>query len=244
MGRTSRTPTPAGGSRRKLRGPVAQSAARFWLPRIHMTGVPTPRTRVVSVDAGAMMEYLRNPGCPSVIDDMVAELVQAGDDFGWPLFIRSDYTAAYHRWQDTCYVSSEEHLPLNIRAIYEECVLRGYPIYNLYAREFLLLDSYESDRDGRPYGREYRIGIRDGQVESFSRARDNDLLWTNNTAATINNIERLATIPPHERDYIVNLAIRACQNLFGNWLIDVAKLVDGGWAVIDAERGDLGSAIF
>lgn len=41
----------------------------------------------------------------------------AGDDMGWPCFLRTDRTSGQHNWSRTCYFADAKHIPAHVGEI-------------------------------------------------------------------------------------------------------------------------------
>jgi hypothetical protein len=148
-----------------------RNGLEWWFPRIEAAGLPVPKT--IIIDAGeewyricAILDGENPPGFSELRDKIAA----AGDEVGWPAFLRTGQGSGKHQWKDTCFLPTYESIPSHVARLIEwsETVdMMGLPYRYWAVREMLptmpvcKLTAYGDF----PLCREFRFFTKGGKVQ-------------------------------------------------------------------------------
>lgn len=153
----------------------ALSCLSRWFTPLAAAGLPVPRTRIRQIDFRLPHPEMISEGSqPAPPAEKMAELFQwireAGDEMGWPCFLRTGMGSGKHSWKRTCFLERPEDIEKHVWALVEwshECdMFGGVPCDVWVVREMLrgkagaILDAYE----GMPLVPEWRFFVQDGEV--------------------------------------------------------------------------------
>lgn len=215
-----------------------------WFPRLEATGVPVPRTVLVSTDV-AVIDLLdgRTPhGFTRFLDDLQGAAHAVG---GFPIFLRTGYGSGKHAWRMTCYVPNATTLASHVAQLVEwsELVdLAGLPTDHWVVRELLDLDAdFTAFWGDLPIAQERRVFIEGPAIvhcdhpywppEALAEARPSVPDWQARLAAQDTRYQQ-------ERETVLGLARLAARGFTGAWSLDLARRRDGQWVAIDMARAD------
>lgn len=145
---------------------MEKTSMLYWWPKVKDLGIPVPKTQIVEIPFKDLIMSLDEK---PLEEKHTRRIVEASDQTGYPLFLRTDMGSAKHFWEDTCYVPDKESLFRHIWSLIDNTLAAG--IFGeldpnaLVFREYLLLDSTFIAFSGLPISRERRYFIRDGKVE-------------------------------------------------------------------------------
>jgi hypothetical protein len=197
----------------------------YWFPKIKDLDIPQPKTIIVEV--------------PAQKDDFE----RAGDDIGYPLFMRTDHASAKHNWDDTCYVPSEKDLHDHIFTLMDETFM--LPTTAIAFREFLKLNYKFKAFDGLPIAKERRYFIKDGKIQCHHHYWIKEAIrfwnWNKDIKEPANWREQLEELNREDKDEVKLLskyALEVAGVLEGYWSVDFANGKDGTWYLIDCALGN------
>lgn len=216
----------------------------YWFPLIKDAGLPVPRTVIVPTDAD--LTGLLDGATPDGFADLVASLTAAGDNLGWPCFLRTGHGSGKHDWAHTCYVSARRAVAPHVAALVEwshMVDLMGLPTSTWVIRE--LLDTQPlftcAGYGGFPVTREFRLFVRDRDVvhiqpywppDAVGQGRPDRRDWQA-------LLEWASELDHDERLELNGLALRASEALGGGyWSVDLLQDRDGAWWLTDMADGD------
>src|SRR4051812_17410817 len=81
----------------------------YWFPRLEATGVPVPRTAIVTTDLDLSLVFEAGD-TPEGFRNFLAHLTLAADALGYPAFLRTGHTSGKHDWPRTCFLRNPEAL--------------------------------------------------------------------------------------------------------------------------------------
>ena len=138
----------------------------YWYPKIKDLGIPTPKTIIYKIPKKELIGMRRENGVPVT---MAAKVKPIADQFGYPLFLKTDQAAGKHSWNASCYVSCEEVLQNNIFGVIEANLnadIIGLPFKALVFREYIPMESTFTAFCGQmPIAKERRYFIKDGEIQ-------------------------------------------------------------------------------
>lgn len=234
---------------------VDKNCLSYWFPKLKAAGLPVPRT--VIVETKRRLVELLDGETPEGFNEFLDQLRVAGDEVGWPAFLRTGHTSGKHQWDRTCYVLSSSKLGWHVYALVEfsNCVNQplGLPTKIWCLRELLpttpvfTAPAYYN----MPVCREFRVFVdgadvkcvhpywpREVLVRGFPIARDRD--WTEMPIELPDEFqEQYAALCDlgDDEETIRTLASRAGTALGGAWSIDLLE-TKRGWYVTDVAEAE------
>ena len=230
-----------------------------WFPLLQATGIRVPRTTIIDSKRDDLLRILDGDHRDdSELNDawrsLLEHIVDAGNEMGWPIFLRTGEGSGKHWWKDTCYVTAPEDVPSHVKSLIEWSALvdiMGLPDRFWVVREFLPLRYEFKAFLEMPVAREFRFFLRDGKVEcvhpywpEFS-IRDSSIPaeeWAP-------KLEQQNRLNADERAFLVNMIE---SSLAGSplcdryWSFDMAQLApsavareEDSWVAIDMALGEL-----
>lgn len=213
----------------------------YWFPILESTGVPVPRTEIVTTtgDLAPILDGSPAPGFRPLCDDLRAALGRLGT--GFPAFLRTGQGSGKHDWARTCYLAGGDSLVSHVAALVEwsETVdFFGLPTGTWAVREFLDLYSTFSAFSGMPVAREYRCFIRDGLVTCVHPYWPPDSLAN---PSVPDWWDRLVELYPPRSSHVgdaARIAQATARAFDGSWSLDLAQHRDGTWYAIDMAEAE------
>jgi hypothetical protein len=218
---------------------IDRNCLSHWFPALERAGVRVPRTIVVRArhDLTCLLDGVPPEGWA----DFLAELTAACRTFGFPCFLRTGHGSGKHRWRHSCFVPHEADLPAHVAELVEWSSLvdfLGLPTDVWAVREFLPLRSSFLAFDGTPIAREFRIFIRDHNVQCLHP------YWPRGSIENPDRPDWETLLARHhelllsEEATLTGLALAVAKQLYGHWSVDFAQHEDGRWFAIDVAEGD------
>lgn len=209
-----------------------------WFPLIEAAGLPVPKTKIVKMPQAAIEEmwglFDGKDDCPELVK--FAETVAlAGDEFGYPLFLRTDLTSCKHSWERSCFIADRAKLSHHIYQICEEseCMdFMGMKWDTFVLRELLptIPLSVCPLYGNMPVCREFRFFVTDGEVKCWHPYWPRESLEQGGCDASVDLCHELSAPPQLEKLY--DLAKHAGLAVGGSWSIDILETTRG-WYVTD-----------
>ncbi len=138
----------------------------WWFPRIPV-GIPVPKTMIMRYDNDDLVGLLDREVSDG-LKSLCFMIREAGERFGWPLFLRTDYLSGKHDWDKTCCVASAGHVPDCVVRLIEASVMAdaiGFPVDGWAVREMIPTTySFKAFRGKMPIVKERRYFVKDGEV--------------------------------------------------------------------------------
>lgn len=232
----------------------------YWYPLIEGL-VPTPETRIVKteVDLLAFLDKGDDEGFGPMWD-FIDELAEAGEEVGWPCFLRTGHGSDKHSWKRSCFVSDVKKLPSHVMALVEWSEMAdflGMPYRNWVVRELLPTEAaFHAFWGDMPITKERRYFAQDGTVLGFHPYWPPEALEGNTEATEWRaKLDVLNEMPDSEVMELSVLSAKVSRALPGAWSIDWLWTTDRGWVLTDmavasqsfcwsehpnAPKGDLG----
>lgn len=217
----------------------------YWFPLIEAAGLPVPKTVILPTLSESQEDGLFNLVGDGIkwdgLKPMADGIAEAAKDFGFPFFLRTDYSSAKHYWKDTCFVEKREGLEDHIHQIAEFSLMAdimGLPIDRWIVREFLpTTPAFYAFRD-MPITREFRLFVRDGIIEHIQP------YWPEHAIEDHEGFcedwrERLKFLSElgDDRQAITDLALQASVACPGFWSVDCLHTTRG-WFITDMAEGE------
>lgn len=216
----------------------------YWYPPLVDACLPTPKTIIVKAPPNLI--DLLDGQTPEGWFTFVNAIRRAGNDVGWPCFLRTGHGSGKHDWSDTCYVTNQLEVPRHVAALVEWSALvdlLGLPTENWAVRELIpthpltICQGYK----GFPVVREFRFFVNNGWVEHMQPYWPPDAVAAGDPTGSewrqrLRMASRLSGI---ERERLANLALRAVAAVGGGyWSVDLLQDEDGDWWVTDMALGE------
>lgn len=221
----------------------------YWFPKIAAAGVPVPKTVLIEMSKPVFEGYLESfdGEQPSVDPQPFFDAIKAaGDQMGWPCFLRSDHTSNKHSWNKSCFLENPEDIPSHVWEIIEFSEMVGFVIDMSWTRWAVreLLPVYHlgycPDFGNMPIVREFRFFVDDGAIRCWHAYWPNEALEQGGAVFKGGaSIEILNDLDQEELDHITPIVERAGRAVPGSWSIDVLQCNrtqshdDPGWIVTD-----------
>lgn len=205
-----------------------------WFPLLERSGVPVPRTVIVTAEGGLALE---EPD-PAVLTKLVADLRAAATSVGVPCFLRTGHGSGKHEWSRTCHVTDLDQIKqhvLNLVEWSEMVDFLGLPTDVWVVREMLALESSFTAFRGLPITRERRCFIEGGRMRCVHPYWPREAVASGNPSADDweARLTHLNGIFAAEYGALKALSERVAALFDGAWSLDWAKTVDGRWIAID-----------
>ncbi|KKL12023.1 hypothetical protein LCGC14_2539920 [marine sediment metagenome] len=211
----------------------------YWFPKLVGSGVNLPITEIIKTDAD-FWPWLDGEESPSA-NEFLNLLKSKGDEWGYPLFLRTGHTAAKHSWKDSCFVESEEKLGPCMFGLVETSAmaLPGMPTDIWVIREFLDLDiRFHAFWGNMPIAVEWRFFIEPRRVichhpywpaEAFELIQHKPDDWSELLEEMNNDItEKEFMLLEHFCDLVL-----VKGKFDGRWSVDFARGKNKTWYVTD-----------
>ena len=227
----------------KLRAPAdpRSNCISYWFPRLKAAGLPVPETRIVQTEARLI--YLldgEDPPEAEAWQRFRMEMLAAGLEIGYPLFLRSGHYSGKRSWRETCFVSEPAALMRHVAVIVNdgECAsFFGFPWDTWAVRELLPTRSLGTAFRGEmPITREVRAFVDGGEIEClhpywpFTGCLEDE-------GFTLEQWGELSQLTERDEAIVRLLAERAGIALGGRWSVDLLD-TERGWYVTDVARAE------
>ena len=212
----------------------------YWFPKLQVSGVPVPKTEIVTTDAD-FLSLLDGQPSPSA-DGFLDHLKERCREWGYPLFLRTGHTSAKHSWKNSCHVASEEALGHSVWELIEASYMAMPEMpTNVWAiRELLDLDvRFRGFWGELPIAVEWRYFIEPQRVichhpywppEAFERTSN----WVPSNWMTL--LEEMNAEPSEDEQRLLNFycdEILTRGEFEGAWALDFARAGPMRWYAID-----------
>lgn len=245
-----------------------RNSMEYWGPKLVKIGVPMPETLEVATGY-SMLQFadIVDGKIPDDFEKFINRMQQAGDQFGFPCFMRTGHYSGKHGWDGTCFVRNRQSMPQGIVRLIDESFALELPLDHFYVRKFESLEfaGFCAFGGAMPISRERRYFAVEGAVTChhpywvedaidrwYKSMTELDEMAQDRIGAEGNPRiirvtlpddwkERLATInhePDDEVLELTKLATVISREFKGYWSIDFAKTVDGRWLVIDMAEAE------
>ncbi|SMB97817.1 hypothetical protein SAMN00808754_1962 [Thermanaeromonas toyohensis ToBE] len=221
------------------------------------TRVPKPETIIVETGYRPLLKMLDGEPLP---EDIKARIIDATEQLGYPLFVRTDMASGKHDWQNSCYVASSAKLWSNIYRVVEFneiADILGLQPEALVFRKYIPLEAAFKAFYGRmPVAKERRYFVRDGKVEChhpYWVAEAIGEWWYRVNDLAVKYPDKIGLLPenwpsilaelnretPEEVELLTAYAEEIGRAIGeGYWSVDFAKGQDGVWYFIDMAEGE------
>jgi len=207
------------------------SSMDHWFPLTKDLPIPQPRTEVaLRKGTDGWMSFIDEP---ELFDGQIKHLKDKANEFGYPLFMRTDQASAKHSYIDTCKVESKDRLMQNVYNLIEENIMCDLNVKTLYFREFIELHSMFTAFNKMPIAPERRYFVKDSEVLCHhpywpkAAIKNPDCEDWESKLRGINCQEACEVILLKRYATIISMAVPGC------WSVDFAKARDGTWYFID-----------
>jgi ATP-grasp domain, R2K clade family 3 len=216
-----------------------KTALSYWFPLIEAAGLPVPKTRIIKMPQAAQEDFFKafdGEEGDGQAKAFAKTLEIAGYEFGYPLFLRTDFTSAKHSWNKACFVAEPEKMITHIWEIIEYSevhdMLGDLPWDTFVLREMLpTIPLAVCPRYGNmPVCREFRFFVRDGEIICAHPYWPKESLQKGGCNADRELMENLFF--PDDRSELQDLAKRAGRAVGGAWSVDILE-TKRGWFVTD-----------
>lgn len=222
----------------------------YWYPKIRDLPIRQPVTCWHPVDCFKILDE------PEYRESIVRQLLQIGEAFHYPLFMRTDLASAKHNYDSTCYVKSAHNLSGNLFRLADSNLAIDLIFDHVVLREHISLASKFKAFEGLPIAPERRYFIRDGEVLCrhpywpWDALRFNDILCPDNLGLedrvdyinqkrkeisdlALQLLETMNRETDEEVALLTSYAEMVSRTLPGAWSVDFAKARNGDWILID-----------
>ena len=217
------------------------TALSYWFPLIKAAGLPVPETRIVKMptdcqdDLWQAFDGKDGSGALKLFADQLASI---GEELGYPLFLRTDFTSCKHDWNKTCYVSKREDVLAHIYNIAEKSELMdmmGGLKWDTWVLRELLPTTHKAvcPRYGdMPVCREFRLFVEGGEVKCFHPYWPEESLKQGGVKTDYELIAEMGLQGPDELAHLTALAVKVSNAVPGAWSVDILE-TQRGWFVTD-----------
>mgnify|MGYP006286891915 FL=1 len=200
---------------------IDRNSMKYWFPKVKDLGIPVPKTILLDVP---------------VKDE---EILEAAQEFQFPIFIRTYHAAAKHEWKETCYVKKRKRLIQQVKQM--SMVNWHLPDDGIALREFLPLNYQFKAFNEMPVAKERRYFIKDGGIQCHHPYWPEESIQFYSIEKPERWREQLAVLNTETDDEKVQLermAKKVAQVVDGYWSVDFAQRNNGVWYLIDMAKGE------
>lgn len=214
------------------------TCAKHWLPVAEKIA-PTPKTVVIPVPHDLI--FMLDGEKPLDIDEIMEQIARAGEELGYPVFLRTDYLSGKHSWNLCCGgLTDRTKIHEVVANLVNESALADQPLTMFLAREMLeVTPIFHAFRMGLPVSREFRFFVKEGEVYHIQPYWPEDAL-KNYVDDGLENwaevLRKVSTLTPEEYAPLAEMTKRIsldenlrCKGWSVDWLCD-AK---GKWWLTD-----------
>jgi len=232
---------------------MRNSSLAYWFPILVDLGINVPKTMIIDVnkyDKNCVpalkkvfwMEKLTEADEKS-LGAFVATMEMVATKMGYPLFLRTGHTSNKHEWVESCYINHPKFIGSHIQNIAEHSCMAnmegGWPINIWVLRKLIPTNPIFTAFNGFPVTKEFRVFIRDGEVECYHpywfkealRGHTKDKDWET-------KLNKMNYLRFGERGDILSESKKIAKEFEGWWSIDWLKGKDGKWYAIDMALGE------
>lgn len=224
-----------------------QNSMFFWYPKIKDLDIPQPKTIMVEIP---LKEKAMEKLCDmdfSVLEPFWEQILAAGREIGYPLFLRTDELSNKHDWEKSCYVAKEEDLKPHIANLIEMLMMAdimGLPFRGLVFREYIEMNSkFKAFYGKMPVNPERRYFVDKGKlvcehwywIEDAIEQGSPEGLLPKDWKDLLKSFEHELT--SEEMNLLEEHALKVAAQFDGYFSVDFCKGRDGTWYLIDMARG-------
>lgn len=220
----------------------------YWFPKLEEASLPVPKTRwfrMPKLAQEAIWSAFDNKD-PSQeqqesLDQFTEQVAAAGDELGWPCFLRTDLTSGKHEWDGTCDARSRKNLHhrfINLAMYSEMAGFLGLPWETMVIREFLPTKPYGVCRayGHMPICKEFRFFVQGGEVLGYQPYWPEEAL-EQGRAEYYNDFDYDEFSSTEDLDELITLARDASIAVPGYWSVDILD-TERGWFITDMAEGE------
>lgn len=202
----------------------------YWYPKVKDLPIPQPKTEIVLTKDFHDWWHLLD-GEPLSSDD-IKILEDAGDNIGYPLFLRTDLCSGKHDYMSTCYVAKKEDLGRHIFNMVDDNCCKDLTFTSMVFREFIKLDWKFHAFNCLPIAPERRYFIEDGEAVCHHPYWPEDAIQRPDNDDWRRLLEKMNT-ESYEIRLLTKYSNMVGDVLGGDWSIDFALSGTGTWYLID-----------
>lgn len=217
----------------------------WWFPKLPDC-IPTPETVIILYTGEDLINMLDGDILPNFSTLSLAIQI-AGDELGWPLFLRTDYLSGKHSWKKTCHVPDPKFIKKRVLSLVEESAIAdimGFPTDYWIARKFIpTTPAFHAFYGEMPIVKERRYFVQDDKVVCHHPYWPMEAFTSRDLAFRVPNWEVLLADMNVEGVDEVNLLSELSSKvggvLGGAWSIDwLWSEEEGIWYLIDMAAAD------
>lgn len=201
-----------------------------------------PDTIFVNYPYGPELGYMADGERPRGLEYLTAAIDLAAQQFGYPVFIRTEQSSDKHSWKDTCYLTAKKDIEQHIYGLLEHSMMAGWP-HDFFAIRRLIpttpiCTAFYGDM---PVAKERRLFINKGEVvcnhpywpdEAFTDGEGN-----RRDNVTDEQIAELQVLSEADKEQLTRAAEWVSKHIYGYWSIDFLQDSNGDWWCIDMAIG-------
>jgi len=218
---------------------IGKNSMFFWWPLVKDLPINTPETILIRLEGEVTFKVI--DGKPdAAFDAMVEKAIQAAEQIGYPVFIRSDELSSKFDWENSCYVTNSRDMGNHICNILEATAMAIGPRFRGVAvREFLRLNwKFKAMYGKMPVAREFRMFVRDGVLECWHPYWPPSSIEMPTIPDWYEVLKEMQTPTEEELQTIIELAETVGKAMEGYWSIDLCQTKDGLWYLTDMALGE------
>lgn len=219
------------------------TAMHNWLGAVEASEIPSPRTVMLPFSIEAQHEICEGAGDEKGVADLralVRGVREAGEQFGYPLFMKTSLFSGKHDWEKTCFITAEDTDESILKKMGEQTHFwmmfgSGYATH-LAVREMIETKPvFHAFVGNMPITQEFRLFTKNGEVEGYQPYWPLKAFKDHYTS--IENVEEalqsIATPSPELLDKMIEYTNRLSDKLEGDWSVDFLINKDGDPVLID-----------
>jgi len=206
------------------RHPENKNRLSYWFPKLP-SHIRVPDTVIIPYTGEDLINLLDGK-IPEGFDSLLADITKAGNDFGWPMFLRTDYLSGKQSWKNTCYVPTAHDVEDHIINLVEESAMAdvvGFPTDCWIARKCISTrPAFHAFRGDMPIVKERRYFTQDAKVVCHHPYWPAEAFYNTNTSTQtwFDSLFYMNIEPDYEVNLLSKLSSEIGATLGGSWSID------------------------
>lgn len=212
----------------------------WWFPKLP-SDILVPPTVIIPY-TGLDLVNILDGEIPPEFDSLCSQIENAGNQLGWPLFLRTDYFSSKHSWKDTCHVREPECVGKQVIRLVQESIMAdaiGLPTDCWIVRKLIpTTPAFFAFHGKMPIVKERRYFVQNDQVTCHHPYWPMKAFVFGDFSDQVPNWEELFTAmnieDADEVDLLSGLSGKVGAELGGAWSVDWLWCEDEGeWYLTD-----------
>lgn len=226
----------------------------YWFPIIQKLKIPHPKSKMVDTPfefieglfgRKSVVENSESfeGSVDSFMDGLVDQVIEFGNKYSYPIFMRNSLTSAKHSWENTCFVPKNEGREDFKRRIFtlSEAAMMGPSVapMKLVLREFIKTKpAFYAFHGNMPITEEYRLFFEDGKAIKWQPYWPVESIQDPSVENWKEELESISNPGEKLMSEMKKYASLVTKELGGFWSVDFLIDIHGNPILIDMANGN------